>query len=126
MMILYNQLVYETTDSVHQCDTIRAFLAKFVRQFARNHELYKDAHFGSLSTTDFHENLDVVFGPLAIDVPEGNTFDEAVEQAMKREFWECDDVNICNFTAWNCGGPIETDLKTEWEFVVNPQPGWSF
>ena len=54
------------------------------------------------------------------------TFDEAVEQAMKREFWECDDVNICNFTAWNCGDPIETDLKTEWEFVVNPQPGWSF
>jgi hypothetical protein len=45
--------------------------------------------------------------------------EEKLEAAMKREFLECRDESVSRIVTTNYGR-FETDLKTEWEFVVNP------
>jgi len=44
---------------------------------------------------------------------------ENLEKEMQREFFDCDDPHITRIITSNYGR-FETDLKTEWEFVVSP------
>lgn len=47
--------------------------------------------------------------------------DSLITNLLHVQFLECCDPNVCEIQARNYG--IKTDLKTEWEFVVSPQPG---
>ena len=44
---------------------------------------------------------------------------ENLEKEMKREFFDCDDPHITRIITSNYGR-FETNLRTEWEFVVSP------
>ena len=62
---------------------------------------------------DFHKGLHKYSGrPMVHD-------DETLELDMKREFEYCKDHSL-NVIKTNNYGNITSDLKTEWEFVVNP------
>ena len=50
--------------------------------------------------------------------PPATLRDQAIEEEMRREMFQCTDPAICKIKSANY--LIETDLKTEWEFVVFP------
>ena len=75
--------------------------------------------FGGLE--HFHEGLDGFSTPL---LSGGIDFWKDIETKMEREM-NCQDEVICRFTTHNYGS-IQSDLRTEWEFVVAPRADRSY